>query len=280
MSSRLDQVLEALKTAASNALNAAGVAIPSVTIKGWPVAEDLKQYISDKQYVLSLYPTGNSRNETRYRSNRVTTARPVVGLTATVSGNTITFSGTVAEPYNVHALVGNPIADALYQSGPTDNPTSVAAGVAAKINALGISGLSAASSANVTTVTGPLCKCNVSGSNPQMVSKEVSRVSRDIQITVWAPDNDTRMAVGGVLENAFGGTDAHFLPLGDGTALYVWFRTDRFNDAAEATDSVFRWDFIYEVEYGILQVLPGTQVGVIESITVQNNAAPVTAFTG
>lgn len=270
--SRYLDAMKALANAISSAVNTySGVSIPSQTIIGWPNFEDLTKIIQQGQYQISIFDDGKVKDTTRFFGQWMYTSLPSVPLSGAISGNTLTFSGSVpaSGQLNVHTLFGAPLVDSLYQPTASEALSGVAAGVAAAVVS---AGGSATASGNVVTFSGtPVIKCNIGGS--ATLSREVSRQRRTVQVSVWCPDPIMRDNVADAIETyvgAKGNSQTQFYPMGDGTKIWVDYQTSCDKDDKQADYSMYMRDIFYTVEYGMMQTQTATQIGAIkETYTVQ-----------
>jgi hypothetical protein len=277
--SSLVDVLKTLKSNVSTAINAAGVTTPGKTVRGWPVTTQLADILAKKGYLVTVYPQEGSTDESRYREERIAESLPTVSLVATVANDVVTFSGAVAAELNVHVFVGKPLREVLYQTVQGDTLASIATALATAINALALSGVHATPNGATLQVTGsPALRCNVGGSGT--ITLEVGRDARDIQVSVWAPNEATRDAVGTAIIAAIGTVRNHDLTLPDGTMAPIHKVGDRLRDKAQSPYSCYEWHIIFHVEYPRCEVQPATQIGAIKAVSVVNAQAPVTAYSG
>lgn len=275
--SRLGTALNALSTAINNAYNNAGITVPNQVGIGWPNFEDLTKIIKANQAQITLYcdKSGN-RNTTRFFPQQMVKTPLNVLLTADEYGNTVTFGGsipTTGYPYNIHTLVGQPLADAYVQTAYGDTPDSVAAKVAAAITALDLPGISASAVDNVMTVDGTAnLLCNVGGS--ATFAQEVLRIDRLVQVSVWAADPDIRDEIEDAIMSQVGTiiSSAQRLPMGDGTTTWVRYASNMPSDERELDFSMYVSHIMYKMEYGMLATEQATQIGAFRVTPVINGA--------
>jgi hypothetical protein len=222
--------------------------------RGWPLpaALDLDLVAGVTNISVASAP-GQGQNTTRWPDLWIPQTQTAPTLTASVSGDTVTFGGTAAVG-QVAAVVAD-TAWAAWRLRPTDTPATVAAGLA---TALSSARLAMASGA-VLTVPGAIRLIGrVEADQPTL---RLSR--RQLQVfraTVWCPDPATRDAVGGAIDAALSGID--FLGLADGTSGRLRYLgstvSDKWEDAA-----LYRRELTYAVEYPttIAANLPRMAVG-------------------
>lgn len=258
---------------------------------GWPTTTKIVEAIQQdgSPVHVTIWPHAGHKT-TRYHpttslfsaTNPTFTAAVVQsGLTAT-----ITFAGLVSAA-NVHTVINN-LGDAYLLSAAGQTLNALAISVAAQINALHLSGVTATSSGPAVTVTGvDNLYCNIGASG--LLIRETGRVARQIQVTVWAPTaNDVsdpalclRDAAGQQILAALGGTDRVFLTDDLGLAVMCQYNgMDRWDDGEQLKYSIFRWDLFFDCEHAITQIVPMTPVGAIEFSTQTNTNPPSTALYG
>lgn len=267
--SRINDVLTAFGQNVSSAINTySGITTPSQTIVGWPNFEDLTKIIQQGQYLVSIFDTGKTRDTSRFYPQWMKLSDPNVTLTASISGNVITFAGTVpssGSQFNVHTLVGAPLQDTLVQTVAGDTPSTVATKVKNAIVAAGIPGVSATVSGTSVTVTGsPNIKCNIGGS--ATLAREVARHKRTIQVSMWCPNPQIRASVGDAISANVGvkGLSTKFITLPDGTNVWAEWYSSADVDDKQADYSVFIRHLFFNLEYGVLQYQQATQIGAIQ----------------
>lgn len=205
---------------------------------------------------------------------------PTSPLLAAVTTSTITFSltGAIGSPINVHTVFGD-LADAYVQAVVGDTPTSVAAKVAAAINALALDGISATAAAGVVSVTSNVSfLCNVGASGT--IAYPVGRFQRGVQISVWASDPYTRSMLEEAIEENVGTSFNTFLLLPDGTALRVINDGVGWDDDSQSAGSLFLGHLVYTVIYTIMLTSPATPVGAIKLLTSGPRDTSGTVYVG
>lgn len=279
---RLQDVAETIQVYVAGLLNAAGITQKGQVVVGWPATPDLTQILGQagEQWQVSVWPCDDTKNTSRYEATSFKLASPNVPMTATVAGDILTFGGSVIAGLNVHTFVGRFLQDAFYQTTSLDTLGSVAVGVQNAINALSVSGVAAAASGDSTTITGsPLLRCNVGGAG-LVSAKEVGRVSRSVQVSVWAPDPVIRWALADPIITGAGEADSTYLTLSDGTPMFVLYECDSMRDKAQSSYSLYEHHMRFHVEYGIIKYLQGTQVESVEITETLNGGTPVTFVGG
>jgi hypothetical protein len=286
MKPRLQDVLETIQINVANAiqsgLTAGRISLPPAQVViGFPTSTELVTILSQHAWMMSIYPLPDGHQTSRYTPQPFPVYNPYVTLTAAISGNVLTFGGSVIEGLNVHTYVGGLLADAFYQTQQGDALTSVASGVGNAINALTLPGVSASSSTNSVSITGsPYTICNI-GSSATIMAIETNRISRGVQVSAWCSDPEMRWQVMECVEENIGTTDNPFLYLFDGTPLRTQYsgRSDWNNDKSQSAYSLYEYHLTYNLEYGVLRYLTGAQVESIEQTTQVNTNPAVTLYT-
>lgn len=191
----------------------------------------------------------------------------VIGFSAVNTPSTATFTAIqFATPAgtNIHAIfsVAGQKYDAQYTTLSTDTQNSVAAAVSAAINALGVVGVSASPSTNVVTLTGAsFVAVNVGGS--QQMHKEVKRIGRTVQITIWTNSPFSRYWIHDAVTSTIGAVDALWITLPDGGRTLVKTQGEHFDDQSQSSYNVYYVHLMFYVEYGVIQRQTGYQIGAI-----------------
>lgn len=271
---RLQDVLQTLQVAVTNALNTAAIETPAQVVIGWPVATELIKINNQGQYQVSIVErSGTARSVAGYNEPAYQVTSPYSPLAATVVGNVVTFSGSVVPGLNVHTFVGAPVADAYYQTISGDTLATVATGAAAAITALALAGITAAAVGAAITVTGsPLLICNVGGVGTVM-AKENGRIARSIQVTAWCPNPDIRWLIAEAIISAIGTQDNRLLTLSDGTTFECLLtsqaskKADGLDDKSQSSYSLYQESMVFDVEYAMLRYFGATTIesGIVQS---------------
>lgn len=279
---RLQDVAETIQAFVANLINAAGVTNLGQVIVGNPTGPDLGEIIAqaDEEWQITVLPLDDARDMTRYQLMTFKLSSPSVPMSASVTGDTLTFAGAVIPGLNVHAFVGRLLRDAFYQTQSGDGLPQVAIGIQNAANALGIAGVSATASGDGVAITGsPLLRCNIGGQG-LVEAKEVGRVCRSVQVSVWCPDPIIRWTLADIVLIGLGQGDSNDLPLSDGTPLRVFYENDMMRDKAQSSYSLYEHHIRLHAEYGIIKVLQGAQVESLEVQETVNGEGPFTTFGG
>lgn len=258
-----------------------GTVAPGQCYPGWPLVPELVNELgqSPGQWQLTAYPSGRAKPTTRYSPYDNPLFTPAsIPLSRSIAGAVITFGGSIGTaPLYVHTVV-NGDGDAFVATTPSQSLPSLATAVAAAVNALGLDEVSAVASGNAVTLSGVhLFACNIVGSGT--VSYEIARYERTIQLSVWASDPVTRLLIGGALET-LGGTLNPYLTLPDGSLMYVTAAGDDVDDDSQSSGSLYIAHTFLSVEYGIMAVVPTSQLGAVENLVTPPKGALVTEYVG
>lgn len=239
------------------------VTAPCKVYRGWPIPANLDTDLAAGAINVSVFPMAVEQRTTRYPRTYQTLTKPTVGLTLTVSSDTITVGGTPTSPLNAAALVNNKGYIYAVQSGDTLN--SIATGLAALINA----DTSASSSGPVITI--PAAKqlvARVGGVGT--VIRETKRQKKGFQISFWCPNPTLRDQVVPPVDQAL--ADIDFLTLPDGSSGWLRYERTVPSDRVER-EGLYRRDLIYSVEFGTTETLSAAQI-VVELFNISGGLDP------
>lgn len=265
----VDDVLDALNDQINDAIIAAGITNEGIIAPGWPNMPDLTKQMEQvpAQYFVSLYPLPTEKLTTRFLNEPwgyLSTVTP--SITATISGNAITFSGAVTPGQNIAVVLdpGSSGAAFTYQSVSNDTLASIATNVAALISAP----YSATASGATVTITGAkTIKCNVGGS--AVVGYEVMRTERHFQISVWCPDAPTRSAIFNAIKVYL--AQVYFLSFPDTSQGRIKYVSSPWNDDMQQ-DTLYFLKAIYSVEWGEVAQETQTQITAVQLSTTATYA--------
>lgn len=257
----LSDVLVALGQAVTSSINSAGITAPTQVYTGWPTAQELMPIINNGGYAVSVHALDGSKNITKYPKDFQNYSAPPANLVATLSHNTITFSGVSDVSYNVYAMIyGQPYVAAYVQTSASQSLSSIATAVAGAINALALTGITASAAGAVVTLSGgQFSFCNV-GTNG-LIAREVTRINRWLQVSVWAPDPVLRFAIQNAIMAGIGYAIDLFLNLPDGSKMFCRYMTDKMEDEHQVSYALFVHHIIFDAEYGVIEIDPATQIG-------------------
>jgi len=215
--------------------------------RGWPVPSQLDADLAASNLTVSIFPmAGAERNTTRLTTDPQTLNIPAPTITATISGQTITFAGTVAGAQNVGVMIGDWLpAQTAYISPatPTDTLTTIAAGLAALLVAAGIAATASGAVLTLPTTIIASAMVGVFGTEWQ----ELKRQERAIMVTLWCPTHQMRDIAGPIIDLAL--VQSEHLLLGDGSGARMVYQRTMISDERQTVE-IYRRDLIYMVEYG------------------------------
>lgn len=251
-----------------------GSPVPVKVSRGWPVKTALAADLAANVANVSVFSQpGSERNVSRFPRQWKTLSNPAPSIVATVSGQTVTFSGAISTPQNIAVIASGEAF--LYAVQPDDTLSTIASGLAALIN----SAMSATSSGAVLTVPSAIDLSAAVGGQGTVV-RDLRRQERLMQITVWCNTYPQRDAVAAFVDGKFAGQgqDApfEFFDLPDGfTARFLYVRTlpiDR-----DELSGAFRRDLIYSIEYSTTETQTATQIVTVDAALTPETAeaAPV-----
>jgi LysM repeat protein len=227
--------------------------VPTVVYAGWPTASQLDADLAGLptgagRMHVTVFPTATEKNVTRYLPDWQTKTQTAATLALSISGQTITVSGTVNTPQNVAVLVNGAAYTYAVQSG--DTLTSIATALAALIPGATNAG------AVITVPSGqPIRAARAGGSGT--LQRETKRQERVMQLSVWADTPDHRSATAAAIDNALSGIERIALP--DGTLARLIYRAAHEDDMLQKS-ALWRRDLLYSVEYATTQTAGATEV--------------------
>lgn len=278
----MQAIQSAIQAALQTAVTEGTITVPGQTFIGWPTSTKLSDIFGKPtpQGLVSIWPL-KGKSTTRYKPTLEVVTQPVPGVTASVSTDctTLTIGGTPKAGDIVHAFFGRPADDAAYLVQANNQPANVAAGVAAAITAFARPGVTPTVNGDSVVLAGAsFSKVNVGGTGTMI--REIGRIQRTVQVTVWCNDPDGRLDIADVISTNIGNAQQPFLTCDDGTAMRIEFQDDPMNDDASSSYSTFKQDLFFLVEYGLTQTVTGTQVGGAQYTQTADNGASQTAYYG
>jgi hypothetical protein len=215
---------------------------------GWPQPQqfdaDLKAGIA---HVTIFTDAPMARNTTRYE--RVWASAPLVAptLLATVSGQTVTISGTPS----ASQIAGIQIfhnAPAAYRCGPSDTTATVAASLAALL-----AYASPTVSGSVITFPSTVSVIAARTGADTTASIETRRQKQPFKVTVWAPTYQMRELISPVIDDALAYVRSFTLP--DGTITDSPIYSGAFIDDVPQRAHEWRRDLKYSIEYATIKTV-------------------------
>jgi hypothetical protein len=289
----------AIGAAVNAGINAAGITAPNVVVVGWPSATQSAAIWGKNKSLVTIMPQMSRRDPNQYRPEiqyLITPSPPSLIATITPISSSflaITFTGTNVPGLNIWTVAGpTPWADGatLYQTTGNETLAQIADHVAAQVELLGVSGVTASASGAVVSVAGgtPVW-CNIgqplstTPTGQPLAVVDIGRFDQTVLITIWAPvpDEFIGQMPGGNREQlqnaillALGGNDQRWNIAPDSSGFSaIWGDVGRWSDKAEDLYTVFRADLELEIEYSLYRPVTVTPVGVID-VTMNLNADP------
>lgn len=210
--------------------------------RGWPNSSALDADLRANIINVTVFPaSGAGRVTSRYlRRWEVSHAAP--NLSASISGTSVTFSGT-ASPGQLAGLAVNG-QTFVYATGSADTPVTVAANLASQ-----------ARSATIVLVSGAMLSIPGAWSlkarvvaQGQAVS-QVRRQSYSLRVTCWCPSPQTRDSAAMAIDQAF--SQVAFLQLSDGSQARMTYEGTLVLDQSQDA-LLYRRDLLYALEYPTL----------------------------
>lgn len=253
----ISDVLSTLVTKAAAIVYPNGTSQPSVagvdiTVRpGWPLSNELDALLSSGKCHVSVFPTNQERNTTRYPETQEVLENPDPTLEVAVNGNTITFTGVVQAGFNVYCVVSG--SGFHYTTQQNDTLTTIATALASQIS------WSFAGTVNngpvITVGSGQVEAARIGGFGS--VVTEYRRQERVVMITVWAPKPSTRDLVAKPIDLELAKT--HWLTMPDGCAARMIYKSSSVSDSAQKA-GLYRRDLNYTIEYATTETENAAQV--------------------
>lgn len=222
---------------------------------GWPLPVDVDRDViagnppgSASVVNIGVFTqTGMEKDVSRYPQKWVDQFRGTATLTTAVAVSTITLGGSVTAGQYLTVIVNHqPFS---YGMQTIDNPSTVARIMASMINAQ----FSAYASGPTITVIGRTDIIARVGA-PGTVVRELERSNQRFIVTIWAANNDARVATARIVRSAMAAIT--FLDLPDTSRGRL--RYEMSNDVDRISkQNVSCRDIFYWVEYPTTQVAPG-----------------------
>ena len=268
----ITDVCNALISKIAQTVYPSGTAQPSIVgapirvYEGWPNAQALDSDLQAGAINVSIFPSANERNTTRFSNEWKTLSINATTLSATVANQTISIGGTITTPQNVGAIVNN--VAFIYAVQASDTLTTIATGLAALISA-SISGVTS-SLAVITIPAGKKIQAARIGSAGLSI-RELRRQERVFQISIWANTPQVRDGVADPIDVALAAIN--FLTLTDGTMVRLIYKNSPMNDSFQKAN-LYRRDLNYQIEYATTQTAIDTVVTVVqENVSNQPDGA-------
>lgn len=252
----LRDVLDALVTLAVGAVYPTGSGNPSVTTRpvsifpGWPIPDHLNALIARGESCVSVYAGEVERDTTRYLADWIEYQIPTVTITATVAAGEVTLAGTPTDAHIVTLIVDGK----AYSYGATavDTLVTIASAVAALVN-VDTPSTSAGAKVLIPAAAKIVARVGVAGTG----QREIASQEKMFQLTIWAPSDEDRTALGRVLTPAI--QRSHFISMPDGTASRLQYARTRMTDHLEK-QLIYRRDIHCMVEWSTTETTDATTI--------------------
>lgn len=238
LSAVLQQITQNLVTPIyPNGTGQPSVAGVQVTIEqGWPIRTQLDKDLEAGNAHVSVFPLNQERVVTKFQRLDIPLIQTAATLVLTVSGYTVTITGTISTPQTV-MIVSNGTGYAYaVQAGDTLN--TIATNTAALIPG-------ATATGNVITINGAW-QLIARISTPYTAGEELARMDRVFMISVWSPNPTIR----GTLENAIDiyMKENYRVVMPDDFYAQVFYHSTDWTDMLEKS-LIYRSDLKYTIEY-------------------------------
>ena len=247
----LSDVENAIVSAVTQALYPNGVTNASVVgatcrvYRGWPSPAGLNTDLAGGVVNATIFPATSPGSVSDLYFEGSVGEIPPIGLVATVSNQTVAFSGPISSNLMVGVIVdGRPFS---YSTSIHDTPESIAANLAAQIGSYHIA--SAIGSSLVVQNASKLVARVVSNGT---VTRGLRRQSREIRTICWCPTSFLRDSVSKYIDIALAA--GPFLGLADGTSAHVSYVSTQVYDQSQNA-LLYRRDLSYGYEYATVQSL-------------------------
>jgi hypothetical protein len=230
---------------------------------GWPIPPLLEADIKNNISHVSIFPSNNGRNTTRFPQEWHERSITPATLTLIVVDNTVTVGGFTSIPQACMVIVNN--IGYAYQVRDIDNLESIAAGLALLIP-------NSSASGDVITINGAfsiIARVTQDG----IGIKEIKRQEVIMNIITWTNTRQNRTNIAEIIEVGLGKLSRFELPL-DNYWAPIFYSGLRDHDELQKSYAVYRRDLMFRIEYPttIQQHFPTitdivTNVHLVNSIT-------------
>lgn len=215
---------------------------------GWPQPQRLESDINAGKCHISVYPLATEKKLTEPLGRPwQLMAKGVSGIGYSVSGQQITFSGTVTTPTNINIYSDS--VSHVYPVQASDTLTTIATALSALISG------SSSSGPVLTMPATALFSVRIGAADT--VGRLLRRQEKDFQITVWTATPALRETVATAVDAALSALTG--LALSDGSPTVLKHKRSTPNDSTQSY-LVYRHDMIFSVDYCLMQVAEATQV--------------------
>jgi hypothetical protein len=227
----------------------------AVTIRvyrGWPVSTALHADLAEGIVNVSVFPSGEPRDTTRYPSNWTVTTATTPTLAVSVAANVVTFAGVTAAGQMAGLSVDG--TTYVYLVQPGDTTALVAAALAAQLIAAGLIVQIAGASVTIPSATKLLARVE----QAQTAYRETRRQRQSFRVSCWCPAPLLRDQIASAIDAAMAATA--FLALADGTSARITLAGGATIDQSENA-ALYRRDLIYAADYAT--TLTAAQPGMV-----------------
>ena len=277
----VDDVLVALKAAVIAAVNPLSFSNAILAGAGSPNMPALTKELEQGNSFIGIIALPTEKLTTRFFPISYIIMPPSVGLIATVTGNTIAFSGTPSAGLSIQSTInsGAPASiNAVYQTTGSDTIGSIASSVAAALTA---AGASASAAGDNITVAGTIASlvCNVAGTST--LGSEVRRTCRHFQVSTYTPPDaepsltvlsTKRSAIVNAIDNALATT--YFLQFPDTSWGRLEYVRGPWNDDMQRETMLISHQ-IFSVDWATIRTDSASQIGAIQVQQTAVSAASI-----
>ena len=238
--------------------------------RGWPDPKQLNTDMAAGVCDISIYSIpGGSRDTSRYPRDWHSLPAAPCTLTASSSGNVVTFGGTPGAAQLASLTASN--IGFSYAVQASDTLATIATALAAGINADGrLQATATGPAMTITTPDGTPKPATGFANSTGTAWRETRRQEQRIMISIWCPTPNLRDALGGAIDNGL--SDVDFIDAGDPTTTrFRYFGTSETDSGTNA--SLYRRDLNFVCEFPTIQTQTSAPmvfgVGTIEAGEVQ-----------
>lgn len=231
---------------------------PPQVAQGWPLARDIDKAMAAGRSLVSIFsvPSSSSDVGQPFNTTDAVYVPAVHGLTATVSGSSLTLAGTPGAGEYVSAVLG--AVGYSYLTQPGDTATSAATGLASLLQAA-FPG-TVASGATVQIATNQNFEVRIGA--PATMASRIHRQRIQFRVCVWSPSPADRAAISRVVDVALKRNVT--IQLSDGTQAIVVFQGTNLDDKYE-NEGTYRRDLIFNVTFDTLDTYTAYEVTVVQT---------------
>ena len=211
--------------------------IPITINAGWPIRTNLDQQLQMGNGMVSVYPMKQERVVTKFQRKFYPNTYTAPTITLTVTGQTVTVTGTVTIP-QATMILANGLGYA-YKILITDTRDTIAANTAALI-------AGATATGNVITLPSSYYSIIARVSSNYPASQELARVDRLFMITIWVPDENSRFLLGNAIDIYM--KQNYRIPMPDNFFAQVFYHNTDDTDMLDKS-LIYRRDLNYTIQY-------------------------------